>query len=77
MGAAVYCGRVARWEGSSPAGAASVYPDQRGSRREAQFLSFQKIGSQPGKVSFLLPETEVVMHLVFLSTYPNLPTKLL
>lgn len=57
---------------------ASVYPVQHGSRKGARFLSFQKIGSRPGKVNFLLTEAKgLCICLVFLSRYPNSPTKCL
>lgn len=51
---------------------ASVYPDQHGSRKGTQFLRFQKIGSQPGKVIFLLPEAKgLFICLVFPSSCPS------
>lgn len=57
---------------------ASVYPVQHGSRKGARFVSFQKIGSLPGKVNFLLTEAKgLFICLVFLSRCPNSPTKCL
>lgn len=47
-------------------------------KKGALFLSFQKIGSLPGKVNFLLPETKgLFVCLVFLSRCSNPPTKFL
>lgn len=48
-----------------------MYPARRGSRKGAQFLSFQKIGSQPGNVHALLPEAKGLSVCSFLPAVPT------
>lgn len=85
MGTALFSSRwVARWEGSSSSryipcfeagGHWPLCPVQQGSREGARFLSFQKIGSRPGKVNLLLTEAKgLFICLVFPPRGPKSPT---
>lgn len=88
MGTALFSSRwMARWEGSSSSryipcfeadGHQPLCIQFNMDQEKELFLSLQKIGSPPGKVNFLLPETKgLFVCLVFLPRCPNPPTKFL
>lgn len=82
VGTALFSSRwMARWEGSSSSryipcfeadGHQPLCIQLNMDQEKELFLSFQKIGSLPGKVNFLLPETKgLFVCLVFLPRCPS------